>query len=59
MDSSFTNDVKNMICEIYVIIKKNPTYIQASRARKRKDAGLQLSMKNLDKLLQQGQIDEK
>ena len=54
MDSSFNNDVKNMICEIYLIMKRNPTYIQASRARKNKDAGLQLSIKNLDKLLQHG-----
>ena len=59
MDTNFTSEVKGLVCDVSLICRKNPVYIQTSRARRSNESGMHLNLKNIDRLLQSGTIDEK
>lgn len=57
MDSGFTKEVKSLICDIFLITRKHPQYVQVSR--RRWEAGNQFDPQHLDQLLIEGKIDER
>ena len=57
MDSGFTKEVKSLICDIFLITRKHPQYVQVST--RRWEVVNQFDPQHLDQLLIEGKIDER
>lgn len=57
MESRFKTEVKNLICDIWMISRKKPWYIKS--IRKDSNSSMTLDNQEIDEMLCQGRINEK